>query len=173
MRYTHHLTNISKYRLEKEGICLRSHSHFIEACSSWQGCCPTSQHRRDPLQSTGEQGKGSIIKQQGTPGDQRGNRQQGGEGTHQFLLQRLFEFQHPLLHLLYGLRQIPTPDKRHSVNAHFTIFKGKDNRTDTLGSPYTCQKSLLCLLRGLCCHLCTCCYGLFSLHGAACTYLLF
>lgn len=49
----------------------------------------------------------------------------------------------------------PTPAKSHSL-MHISPSlrcKGQQDRP-SLGSPYARQKSLLCLLRGLCCHTC-------------------
>lgn len=99
---------------------------------------------RNLLQSTGGgRGWGSIT----------GTRQKSG--TYQFLLESLFEFQHPLLHLLYGLRQSPAPAKSHSLNALFTVIRVQrttEQSATALGAPDTCSKTLPCLPRGLCCH---------------------
>lgn len=68
----------------------------------------------------------ALSSGEGTREGQRARKGTGsGEkrGTYQFLLESLFEFQHPLLHLLYGLRQTPPPAKSHLLHAHSTIFK--------------------------------------------------
>lgn len=111
--------------MEKNRTCPESHSYFSETGSSWQGYRPTSQHlasqrpRNQPVggehcQAAREPGRARARKGTGS-GEKR--------GTYQFLLESLFEFQHPLLHLLYGLRQTPPPAKSHLLHAHSTIFK--------------------------------------------------
>lgn len=95
----------------KDATHPQSHGYLAEACLSWQGHCPASQRLafQKPLAISGDGWASTGVRQK--------------KGTYQFLLESLSEFQHPLLHLLYGLRQNPAPTRRRSLNAHVAIRK--------------------------------------------------
>ena len=94
-------------------------------------------------------------------------------GTYQFLLESLFEFQHSLLHLLYGLRQSPIPAKSHSLNAHLTIFKVQ-RTTEQTATPLEPHAPVLrpCLVSWKACVVTPVCLGLFPFLAALLAHAL-